>query len=309
MGRSIVLLGLVLLGCDTTSYIKDCVPECPPDYRCVDGDCVYACFEVCEEGYQCNPETGWCVPIADTSTEPDTLEDPAVDSTPDTPVDSIVDPGPEDVEVECDERHLLCDGDCIDPMTDEFNCGECGNVCPMEALCEWGECECQPTGTVLCEDECIDLGSDENCSACGDACDGTIGESCIGGACACAAGWMMCDGECVDVSLHDEHCGTCSVSCGIGWGCIDGTCECLVDECSGFCVDTMTNELHCGYCGNRCSTGRMCSGGLCLSSCILPYVLCGSSCFDLQGGLEFCGSCYNECAGDEHCVGGVCVPK
>lgn len=40
----------------------------------------------------------------------------------------------------CLPAELLCSGVCIDPMTDPFNCGVCGNVCPS-LLCAAGKCQ------------------------------------------------------------------------------------------------------------------------------------------------------------------------
>jgi len=40
----------------------------------------------------------------------------------------------------CLPTELYCSGVCIDPMTDPFNCGVCGNVCPT-LLCAAGKCQ------------------------------------------------------------------------------------------------------------------------------------------------------------------------
>jgi len=40
----------------------------------------------------------------------------------------------------CLPTELYCSGVCIDPMTDPFNCGVCGNVCPS-LLCAAGKCQ------------------------------------------------------------------------------------------------------------------------------------------------------------------------
>jgi hypothetical protein len=40
----------------------------------------------------------------------------------------------------CLPNELYCSGVCIDPMTDPFNCGSCGNVCPS-LLCSGGMCQ------------------------------------------------------------------------------------------------------------------------------------------------------------------------
>lgn len=35
---------------------------------------------------------------------------------------------------------MICEGVCIDPMTDADNCGECGNKCVGQQECMAGEC-------------------------------------------------------------------------------------------------------------------------------------------------------------------------
>ena len=40
----------------------------------------------------------------------------------------------------CLPNELYCSGVCIDPLTDPFNCGVCGNVCPS-LLCSAGKCQ------------------------------------------------------------------------------------------------------------------------------------------------------------------------
>lgn len=209
----------------------------------------------------------------DTETEQDSITgDEQLDQVDtvgeDTSGDSLEDVPVEDVEIECDSFHLPCEGECIDPMTDRSNCGECGNICPMEALCVWGECDCQPAGTVLCGDECVELGTDENCGECGDGCDVGIGEACREGTCACEDGWGICEGTCVNLQANDRFCGNCYTPCAHDWGCIDGICECLVDSCSRdghvFCVDLMTNDNFCGICSNRCDFDERCDGGTCV---------------------------------------------
>lgn len=315
MKRLVIVVLTFVAGCGGTVGM-DCEPECTGGYVCRGGACVEPCDPPCPDGYVCNLTSLLCNPIHDTTTDGDVLMDPS----PDTDAGDV--PGEdlqiEDVEIECDSFHLPCEGECIDPMADRSNCGECGNICPMEALCVWGECDCQPAGTTLCGGECVEFGTNENCAGCGDGCDVAIGEACRGGTCACEEGWGICEGACVNLQIHDRHCGDCDTPCANFWGCVGGTCECLVDSCSRdghvFCTDLMTNDSFCGTCSNDCSFDEVCSGGHCQASCSAPYSQCtdgfgNTGCYDLLNGPVFCGTCWTYCGDVERCDGGTCVPK
>jgi hypothetical protein len=74
--------------------------------------------------------------------------------------------GPE----QCLPPKVVCpDGWCTDLYTDAFNCGTCGFVCPIGALCQGGVCTCAGT---LCPDpvtgglQCTALNSAEFCGSC-----------------------------------------------------------------------------------------------------------------------------------------------
>ena len=94
--------------------------------------------------------------------------------------------------------------------SDPNNCGMCGNVCLCTPSCTGGACvviEC-PAGFTNCSGNCADgcnveLGTNENCCACGDTCDlPNSSSSCdvnptgVGCACdldSCNPGWLNCD--------------------------------------------------------------------------------------------------------------------
>jgi hypothetical protein len=89
----------------------------------------------------------------------------------------------------------ICDNKCIDPATDEANCGGCagqsGIVCTQDQICQNGSCEaisCTPLssesisapdgGGQICDNACVDTYSDENnCGDCGFIC--PVGTDCI----------------------------------------------------------------------------------------------------------------------------------
>lgn len=139
-----------------------------------------------------------------------------------------------------------CDGVCI-PIesgipnlesfaTDEKNCGDCGNVCTAETVCEGGQCKPCPPGATRCEAFhrvfCIDLASDvQSCGICGHGCGG--GEwVCEGGVCKCPA--VVCFGRCVDPMTDQFFCGASGDCTGSNMGtqcfpvgvqsCVNGLC-------------------------------------------------------------------------------------
>lgn len=99
-------------------------------------------------------------------------------------------------EPECDPGMELCNGLCVEVLTDIANCGGCGVVCVEDQTCEAGLCvdaapppaddiepvvECD-SGLTSCGDLCVDLAVDPaNCGDCGVVC--AESELCEGGAC------------------------------------------------------------------------------------------------------------------------------
>lgn len=102
----------------------------------------------------------------------------------------------------CPDGLASCDGECVDLSVDPNNCGYCGNECPGPAStrpgrpvgggpsCEGGECKyvCFP-GWADCDGRVWNgceahLDRDQNnCGACGNACEIAAGQPCVSGAC------------------------------------------------------------------------------------------------------------------------------
>lgn len=87
----------------------------------------------------------------------------------------------------CSAGQDWCQGSCkssIDYVSDNNNCGRCGNICSIGESCTGGSCNCAP-GYEKCMGSCVNsatfLSDSSNCGRCGNMCGG--GESCVGGSC------------------------------------------------------------------------------------------------------------------------------
>ncbi|MEM9189947.1 MAG: hypothetical protein AAGF12_12265 [Myxococcota bacterium] len=218
----------------------------------------------------------------------------------------------------CNDLDDNCDGevdDGFDKLTDENNCGDCGNTCS--------------TGQECCAGGCRDTDTDEqHCGACGNACG--VGLTCCGGDCVdtattetscgmcgntCEAGRECCDSSCSNTQTDPLHCGMCGNACNAGENCCGGTCStvscacaaCMAGGgtcCGDMCIDTQTDEANCGMCGNMCGATEECSSGLC---CAVGTVNCGGVCVDTTSDAANCGMCGMGCGVGETCCDSTCV--
>lgn len=128
--------------------------------------------------------------------------------------------------VVCKAGTVPCGTGCIDPTSDQRNCGTCGNVCGEQMACVDSVCVCRP-GTESCDGgTCAVTDYDaENCGACFRKCD--PGLVCQLGQCeaACSAGFTLCGASCVDLQTDEAHCGACGVACAQGQQCFAGGCD------------------------------------------------------------------------------------
>ena len=151
-----------------------------------------------------------------------------------------------------------CNGGCIEISTldwDKNNCGDCGNVCPSDQVCQAGKCVRCSANETQCYGYCANLTSDfSNCGSCGNHCgcmpywDPTRGLylcewlPCHDGVCEpCPPPRIWCKGRsgepdnCVDPSTDPYFCGAhssdggadCSATnCFIsGQSCVGGVCR------------------------------------------------------------------------------------
>lgn len=220
---------------------------------------------------------------------------------------------------------------CTTLEYDEFNCGACGNVCASGA-CQFRTCfSCEP-GLSICIEEtyyCANLSSDpNNCGGCRQA-NPTMPSPCPSGVCnagvctsneGCERGFTNCDGGCINLSVHSDHCGACNNVC--GGICTDGMCyddpEAVpcdpgFTNCSGNCFNLSTNPNQCGACGFVCASG-MCNEGTCAEGsgqCRGTQTDCSGRCVFLSSDHLNCGACGRTCPDSvfcHTCVEGVCQP-
>ena len=200
----------------------------------------------------------------------------------------------------------LCCGDsaCVDPSTDNGNCGACGVVCSGGKSCQLGDCVC-PSGQTDCGGACKDLTSDPaNCGACGNACGADF--RCVDSQCVCQDSTdLPCNGHCVNPYTDRNNCNTCGNVCPSDQDCLSGQCRsacgpceervdnyCVLKEagkdtvCNGVCVDVLTDPNNCGSCGNVCVGGDTCQNGICKgSACPDQWHSCGVT---YPGGITHC---------------------
>jgi hypothetical protein len=151
---------------------------------------------------------------------------------------------------------------------------------------------------------------------------------------AACAGGFICNGQCVDLTLSDTHCGACNLACTgattcaggqcVARDCADGQCAanqvcieetCLQRKCVGhFCRDTevcVEGECRSRLCvGQLCGAGQACVDNVCTDvSCAGVSCPAGASC--LKGRCDGEGGCASgaregteadvDCGG-EHCA-------
>jgi hypothetical protein len=138
--------------------------------------------------------------------------------------------------------HCFCCGNrCVNPLTDDNNCGACFRQCDTDQYCANGECTCL-TPKVFCPlgdvSVCVDLSTDhDNCGRCGNAC-GTHAICCGGqcvvndnpncGACGFTCPRVCCNGQCCGELANGYPIACCQNQFGrlVCSACEDGTCGC-----------------------------------------------------------------------------------
>jgi stigma-specific protein Stig1 len=134
---------------------------------------------------------------------------PAVDASPDGPVDAGTPDAPVDAAVDAAITDALASGDATSCASIGQSCGSPTQCCSLSCVggfCTTGS-SCTPAG--------------QSCSSGAECCSG----NCAGSQCAsCPANQTLCTGSCVDLSTDPRNCGTCGHACSSGQLCVTGTC-------------------------------------------------------------------------------------
>jgi hypothetical protein len=196
--------------------------------------------------------------------------------------------------------------------------------------------------SVLDSGGSCNLGTLQDCSACGDDCarhgmSGVAELSCVSAVCgiaSCAPGFANCNQDPSDgceVALDSlANCGACNQPCAIAnaeTSCASGSCQlvqcapgfgdCDGDIASNGCERPLNTLTNCGGCGVPCSLANgttSCDTGVCqLLSCANGFDDCdgdpATGCETRLDTLTDCGSCGVPCdvaGGSSSCAGGVC---
>ncbi len=185
---------------------------------------------------------------------------------------------------DCRDGALLCDGLCVDPMTDEANCGRCGAECDDGEECVRGRCGDGSGGSAGASSggaagdsaNAAGAGADGGSATDGGSAGtgsneaGSGGSSGRGGSGGSGRGGSAGSAGCPAIDVP-ESCGSCDVACPesaplctplrSGYECVPACDDPLV-ACSGKCVDLMTHPENCGACGTICPSG-ICDEGAC----------------------------------------------
>lgn len=203
----------------------------------------------------------------------------------------------------CAVGKVLCGSRCVDPSSDDANCGSCGNACDRSdgdggypangaygclggtcghLKCNVGREDCDGDASNGCETNVV---TNTSCGSCNKACD--PGKTCGYNAqhqpeCLCPAGKTYCYGQCADVATDPHSCGGCGIDCttlaanknntvafcaygSCDYGCALGWGDCDGDPKNGCEVNLDSDPASCGACGHSCDMliGQPCIGGQC----------------------------------------------
>ena len=214
----------------------------------------------------------------------------------------------------CDDSHDDCDGNIangceVSLMTDNNNCGECGNKCPDGQLCSNGECNINcAIGFTECNGKCLNF-TDLHLSECD----------------TCASNYCDIDNNKIngcEATLDSLNATKCAVD---SLECMENHANCDKDITNGCEVDTTISNRYCGakgtcsevsqtsenYQGENCEKGYVCSGSSCGLSCQGGLTNCDGTCVDTDTSNAHCGGCSTPtdsraCAKGEVCSNGSC---
>ena len=170
----------------------------------------------------------------------------------------------------CVPPRRMCNGICVNPLTDNQNCGFCNEKCPYDAQCILGWCVCNDPNKQVCERRavppyettisyCANIHDNDHhqCAACGIFCP----NACVNGQCRACENDSQCPWE---LPVCDKY--------------IMGRCtECSQNNMSK-CDYPPENGCIAGWCGpcqndSHCLLGEICVERQGVPECICPYGL------------------------------------
>lgn len=126
----------------------------------------------------------------------------------------------------------------------------------------------------------------------------------------CRAGWLECDGICVEVQTDEHNCGACGHECG-PFECSGGMCGPLrAHEDAG--ADASMSLPDAGLDAStepgvgKGGIGSPFSPDSGLSGCAVGEIECTSGCTDTLRDHYHCGDCDTRCGSEQYCVEGMC---
>jgi plastocyanin len=225
----------------------------------------------------------------------------------------------------CASGLMQCGTSCVDPTSDNSNCGGCGGAfaCAGGKTCQSSQCKCQTGSSHDCSGTCMSNASTASCGGSCAACPSgpTNGSAtCDGTSCgtACNSGYSPCNGACVNEQADNANCGGCGATfaCTGGKTCQSSQCKCQAGsthDCGGTCVNN-TSTASCGTSCSACSPGptngyATCDGTSCGTACNSGFSPCAGGCVNEQIDNANCGGCGSAfaCTAGKTCQSGVCT--
>lgn len=175
----------------------------------------------------------------------------------------------------CKSPKQKCGGTCLAVLTDNDNCGACGNRCANGQACKNGSCKgsttpqgCQPG--ACCEDNQICNGDGRcrdgacqpkpTCQPNGATFLATSGLVCCSENFSSNAGATGVETTCLPGELGNAclTTGDCRSGACVGYQCTG--CSAGEGVCDGYCV-SLTSQSNCGTCGVLCGRSEFCAAG------------------------------------------------
>ncbi len=198
----------------------------------------------------------------------------------------------------CPNGQNCCDSTCSEPLTDDANCGSCGNACqPANGT---GACNNGSCAVTACNTGYDDCNNDPT-----DGCESRLDQDPLN----CGS----CNNKCVLPNATAKcTAGKCAIA-----SCDPGYADCNGDPTDGCEVQTGSDVANCGTCGHACSTNHSaptCNSGVCGVGCNSGFGDCNFDPVDgcetnLNTSVDNCSTCGHVCpagGAPANCVGGVC---